>query len=419
MSKPLAFGFNAAKKKPGLSKPAPPSKRKPMFGGDDSDSDNGGSHNEGAFGASAVQEIGGLDDFDTPAPSDRDRDSRPARPKQTKGGIPSQPPKLKSKAQPGAAFSDLSSSLTARKNAEAAADLDPNVYEYDAVYDSLKPEKKLAADAEDGAERRPRYMKNLLQAAEVRKRDQLIAEEKKIAREREAEGEEYEGKEKFVTEAYKRQQEENKRIEEEEKRREEEEAKNNQGAGMSAFYRNMLQKDEQRHSQAVKAAEDAVKDGPKPVEEPEEDMTAEQEEAKRVKELNEKGASIAVNEDGQVVDKRQLLKGGLNIGAKKPSAGLAQRQSNESAADRATRRHMSGAQIGSKQAMRERQSRMLAEQLEQSMKRSRETADTQREEMERAAKSRKTEGEISSAKERYLARKRAAEEEKKNGTSAA
>lgn len=417
MSKPLAFGLNVAKKKPGPSKPAPLSKRKPMFGGDDSDDDDAG--NKGGSSASAVQEIGGLDDFDISAPSIRDQDSGPARPKQKKGGISVQPPKLKSKAQPDAAFSDLSSALSARKNAEAAADLDPNVYEYDAVYDSLKPEKKAAADGEDGAERRPRYMKNLLQAAEVRKRDQLIAEEKKIAREREAEGDEYAGTEKFVTEAYKRQQEENRRIEEEEKRKEEEEAKKNQGGGMSAFYRNMLEKDEQRHSQAVKAAEDVVKDGPKQVEEPEEDMTAEQAEAERVKELNEKGASIAVNEDGQVVDKRQLLKGGLNVGAKKPTAGPTQRQNGESAADRATRRNMSGAQIGSKQAMRERQSRMLAEQLEQSMKRSRETADTQREEVERAAKSRKTNGEISSAKERYLARKRAAEEEKRNGTSAA
>lgn len=56
---------------------------------------------------------------------------------------------------------------------------------------------------------------------------------------------------------------------------------------------------------------------------------------------------------------------------------------------------------------------MMAEQLEQSMKRSREDEVAQRDEVERASKSRKTEGDISSAKERYLARKRAAEEGKK------
>lgn len=56
---------------------------------------------------------------------------------------------------------------------------------------------------------------------------------------------------------------------------------------------------------------------------------------------------------------------------------------------------------------------MMEQQLEESMKRSRDEEAAQREEVERAAKSRKTEGEISSAKERYLARKRAAEEAKK------
>lgn len=56
---------------------------------------------------------------------------------------------------------------------------------------------------------------------------------------------------------------------------------------------------------------------------------------------------------------------------------------------------------------------MIEEQLAESLKRSRADEEAQRQEVERANKSRKTEGEISSAKERYLARKRAAEEEKK------
>lgn len=416
MSKPLAFGLNLAKK-PGQAKPPP--KRKPMFGGgDDSDSDDAGRKGSSKNGASAVLEIGGLDDFGTSTQAPREQDdSRKSRPKPSKGGAPppSQPPKLKSKTQPTAMFGDLSSSLAARKNAEAAEELDPSVYEYDAVYDKLKPEKK-APDAGASGERRSRYMKDVIQSAEVRKRDQLIANEKKIAREREAEGEEFEGKEKFVTEAYKRQQEENRRIEEEEKRREEEERRKNKDGGMSSFYRKMLNRDEERHSQAVKAAEEAAKDGSKKGEDAEEDLTEEQLEAKRVKELNEKGASIVVNEDGQVVDKRQLLKGGLNVSAK-ASAAPAQRD-NAQKADQGNRRQMSGPQIGNKQAMRERQSRMLAEQLEQASKRSREAAESQRDESERAAKSRKTKGEISSAKERYLARKRAAEEEKKKAAEA-
>ncbi|POR37221.1 Nuclear speckle splicing regulatory protein 1-like protein [Tolypocladium paradoxum] len=397
MSKPgLGFGLNLAKK-PATAKAAPP-KRKPMFGGDD-DSDDGG-----ANGSAKVEEIGGDLDFDSAASGQGSRKGL-----KSKNTLPTQPPKLKAKGQPSAMFGDLSSSLSSRKNAEAAEELDPSVYEYDSVYDSLKPKKQ--ATKED-AERKPKYMQSLLQAAEVRKRDALIAEEKKIAREREAEGDEYAGKEKFVTEAYKKQQEENKRLEEEEKRREEEETKKNKGSGMSAFYRTLLDKDEERHAEAVKAAEERARDGPKPDQDGDDEEDKDTAEAALARELNEKGASVAVNEDGQVVDKRQLLRGGLNIGAKQKEAV---RREADRPNDTDRRQFNNGAQFNRKQAMRERQTRMMEEQLELSMKRSRETKEAQRQEVERAAKSRKTEGEISSAKERYLARKRAAEEAKSKG----
>ncbi|KAF9773016.1 hypothetical protein IL306_009228 [Fusarium sp. DS 682] len=396
MSKPLAFGLNL-RKKPGASKPAPP-KRRPMFGDDDDASDNDGAGAEGK-----AEEIGEFDDFgNVPKPKTNTPKSG-----KSKIGPPTQPPKLKSKGQPNTMFGDLSSSLTSRKNAEAAAEVDASVYEYDSVYDSLKPKKQ--ATKED-QEKRPKYMTNILQAADVRKRDALIAEEKKIAREREAEGEEFAGKEKFVTEAYRKQQEENKRIEEEERRREEEEAKKNKSGGMSAFYRKLLDKDEQRHSHVVKAAEEKAKHGtPEDAKVDNGEQETEKTEADIAKELNEKGAAVAINEDGQVVDKRQLLKSGLNVGAKKKES--VQREA-ERQAER-PRKEVTNQQHGRKQAQRERQSRMIEEQLEQSMKRSRDEEAAQKEEVERAAKSRKTEGEISSAKERYLARKRAAEEAKK------
>ncbi|KPM37303.1 hypothetical protein AK830_g9276 [Neonectria ditissima] len=394
MSKPLAFGLNLTKK-PGASKPAPP-KRKSMFGDDDDHSDSDGANGEGK-----AEDIGEFDDFGAPSTSKSIR----AKPTKSKNGLPTQPPKLKAKGQSNAMFGDLSSSLTSRRNAEAASQVDASVYEYDSVYDSFKPKKQVTKEDE---ERKPKYMRSLLQAAEVRKRDALIAEEKKIAREREAEGEEYEGKEKFVTEAYRKQQEENKRIEEEEKRKEEEEAKKNKGGGMSAFYRKLLDKDEQRHADVLKAAEEKTKHGSQE-DDKEEEPDTEKAEADAARKLNEKGASVALNEDGQVVDKRQLLRGGLNVGAKKKES--VQREADRPA--QAAKREVGGQQINRKQAMRERQSRMLEEQLEQSMKRSREDEEAQREEVERASKSRKTEGDISSAKERYLARKRAAEEEKK------
>ncbi|EHK42304.1 uncharacterized protein TrAtP1_004638 [Trichoderma atroviride] len=401
MDKPkLAFGLNLTKK-PGATKPIP-ARSKPMFDSHDNDSDDEGTK---------VEEIGGdLEDFTaaSSAPADSARGSR------SKKGPIAEPPKLKSKNQTNAMFGDLSSTLASRKNAEAATELDASVYEYDSIYDSMKPKKNISKEDE---ERKPKYMKNLLRAADVRKRDQLIAEEKKIAREREAEGEEFADKEKFVTEAYKKQQEENKRLEEEERKREEEEAKKNEGTGMTTFYRKLLDKEQERHAETVRAAEEMAKRGPEEKDDENEgdaDVDKEKEFAKAAQELNEKGASISVNEDGQVVDKRQLLKGGLNVGAKKKVE--AQREEADRPAER-ERKEISGQQMSRKQAMRERQSRMLADQLEASLKRSREATEAKREEVERAAKTRKTDGEISSAKERYLARKRAAEEEKKKAAA--
>lgn len=379
-----------------------------MFGNHDDDSDD-----EGTTKDSNIEEIGGdLDDFSS-APAQASSDS--SRGPKSKKGLISEPPKLKSKPQTSTMFGDLSSTLASRKNAEAATELDASVYEYDSIYDSMKPQKNKSKEDE---ERKPKYMKNLLRAADVRKRDQLIAEEKKIAREREAEGDEFADKEKFVTEAYKKQQEENKQLEEEERRKEEEEAKKNEGTGMASFYRKLLDKEQERHAETVRAAEEMAKRGPTEANEEdggEADDDKEKEYAKAAQELNEKGASISVNEDGQVVDKRQLLKGGLNVGAKKQVE--AQREA-ERPVER-ERREITGQQLGRKQAMRERQSRMLAEQLEASLKRTREAEETKREEAERAAKTRKTEGEIMGAKERYLARKKAAEEEKKKAAAGA
>ncbi|KAL7950466.1 coiled-coil domain-protein 55 domain-containing protein [Trichoderma barbatum] len=405
MNKPkLAFGLNLTKK-PGASKPMP-SRSKPMFNNHDDDSDD-----EGTAGESKIEEIGGdLDDFTSaPAPVDSTKGPR------SKKGFINEPPKLKSKPQTSTMFGDLSSTLSSRKNAEAATELDASVYEYDSIYDSMKPQKNKSKEDE---ERKPKYTKNLMRAADVRKRDQLIAEEKKIAREREAEGDEFADKEKFVTEAYKKQQEENKKLEEEERRREKEEAKKNEDTGMASFYRKLLDEKQERHAETIRAAEEMARRGPAEANgedggEVNEDK--EKEYARTAQELNEKGASISVNEDGQVVDKRQLLKGGLNVGAKKQVE--AQREAARPA--ERERREMTGQQLGRKQAMRERQSRMLEEQLEASLKRSREADEAKREEVERAAKTRKTEGEIMGAKERYLARKRAAEEEKKKAAGGA
>lgn len=426
MSKPgLSFGLNLTKKHGSSKGAAAPPKRKPMFGQDDDDGSDDDTKKEEANG---VQNISELDDFPT-RKSDPERNKRPA-PKSKRNGPPTtQPPNQTKKAQQqpiSNMYGDLSSALESKRYQQAAEELDPSIYDYDAVYDTLKPTKEQVAAPED-VEKRPKYMKSLMESAATRRRDALIAEEKKIAREREQEGEEYADKEKFVTEAYKKQQEENRRIEEEERRREEEEAKNKKGGGMTAFYKDLLERGDRRHAEVVRAADERAKMGPEERRKREEEERKEKEGGKEGKgktatdmarEINAKGGSIAINEDGEVVDKRELLKGGLNVAArKKPEPKADERKG---AADRRDDPRSGGGRGlvsagGGKQAMRERQSRMLESQLEQSLKRTLDQEAEEQAKVEHASKSRKTDKDISSAKERYLARKRAAaeEEEKK------
>lgn len=391
--KPLSYGINFTKKQPLGSRP-PPGKRKPIF--DEEDSGN----EELDAGVEEVGEIGGLG----PAPT-RAVPNALSNSKLPKGKL-----STNIKKAPISNYGDLSTSFSSKKHAETAEELDASIYDYDAVYDSLKPQKKTTAE---DVERKPKYMSNLIAAAAVRKRDATIAEEKKLAREREAEGEEFADKEKFVTSAYKAQQEENRRLEAEEKIREAEELKKNKGAGMTSFFKSVLEKGEQKHAEIVKAAEERLKSGP--VEE-EHQESKERSEAELAREINEKKAgAIAVNDEGQVVDKRQLLKGGLNIVPKdKPAPSTSSARGGLSMSDRGRNSGPVGAG-GGKQAMRERQSRMMEAQLEQATKRALEDEEEERVKVERAAKSRKTEGEIMGAKERYLARKREAEEAKKRG----
>ncbi|KAK4242612.1 hypothetical protein C8A03DRAFT_40107 [Achaetomium macrosporum] len=389
MSKPvLSFGL----KKSGPAKPTPALRKPAPFGGG---ADDDGSDDETT--PKNVAQVSELDVFNN-APSTTPSDSPESRKKPTKkplkpGDTLPPPPPVSQSKQPSSPkidqFTDLSSALASRKYAASAEAADPSIYDYDAAYDSFKAAKAAASlsaekDAE-AAQKRPRYFNALQQAAELRERDRQIAEERRLQRERAAEGDAFADKEKFVTEAYRRQQEENRRLREEEEKREEEERKRNKGRGMADFYKSMLERGEREHAVLVKAAEEGVQ-----------------------------------LPEGEVVDKRQLLKGGLNVAAKK-KAQVQQERARQEAEAAAKRAQGGGAQArgvyaaGGKQALRERQTRMLEAQLEETLKRARQEEEEEAAKVQLASKSRKTEADISSAKERYLARKRAAEEAKKNG----
>lgn len=365
----LSYGLNITKKPPSLAARPPPARRKTIF-----DDDSGPEDCADEDNAESIDTIGGI----------------------AKTTSASKPPKTQSakliskssKPSQVSQYGDLSTHHSSTRHAKSAKTIDPSIYDYDSVYDSLhaKPSSTSSTPAE--GEKRPKYMSSLLAAAEVRKRDQLRAKEKMLAKEREAEGDEFADKEKFVTSAYKRQQEEMRRLEEEEviREKEAEERKRREGGGLKGLYKNMLEKDERKHAAVMVAAEKAKSRGPE-IEAEKKDEKVGKSEADLAR---EKGAII--NEDGQIVDKRQLLNAGLNASsAPKPLSRA--KPGPESRSGVNSRTGMAGAHGNSKESARERETRMFEEQLLGK----RAFADDEDEddgEAARAAKSRKMEEEI-------------------------
>ena len=305
MSK-LTYGLNFTKNSQ-LGQRPPPAKRKPIFD-DDDDSGPEDGPDEQPDPSESISTLGGLQNPSTNKHSLSSRSSKPP---------PPPPSKKTPKISP---YGSLSTTHTSSKQSKAAEDLDPSIYDYDSFVSTQDTSSTSRLDEPSQAADRtqkPKYMTSLLAAAQVRKRDQLRAKEKVLAREREEEGGEFDGKEAFVTGAYKRQMEEVKKAEEEEVRREEADRKRGarEGGGMKGFYTELLGKEEERHKRAVEAGEKGVPD--KAIGEGEAEGKKGKSEGEVAK---EKGAMV--NEEGEVVDKRQLLSAGLNAdaGAKRAKA---------------------------------------------------------------------------------------------------
>ena len=355
MSK-LAYGLNITKKPPINQRP-PPAKRKTIF--DDDSGPEDGPDDEDA--PESITTLSGLQ----PSSKAKPPKSVPTTP----SSRPFKPPKISQ-------YGDLSTNHSTNKHSKSAQDLDPNIYDYDAVYDSLHAKPTSSTSAAD-TEKKPKYMGHLLAAAEVRKRDQLRAKEKMLAKERELEGDEFADKEKFVTGAYKRQQEEMRRLEEEEVQREKEaeERKRREGGGMKALYKNLLERDEMKHKEVMKAVEEGRGKNDK--------VNGEEKGGKKEKSevelAKEKGA--LVNEEGQVVDKRQLLSAGLNAAsAPKPKPSPDPRSKGSGL----------GGGRGGRSSARDRETRNFEEQLLGKHG----ADDSSDDEADRASKSRKLEDEL-------------------------
>ena len=295
MSK-LSYGINIPKKPTSNFRPAPV-KRKTIF--DDEDDEDGDD----------LSSLGGGSGLQTSTVS-----SKSSKPISSKT-----PPKttasLNKINDDGIKTKNLSAARTATLHAKTAESLDPSIYDYDGIYESLHAQPKAPAASDPSATSKPKYMTSLHTAAEQRKRDLLRAKEKLLAREREAEGDAFADKETFVTGAYKRQQEQLRKEEEEEKRKDEEarQRRIDGGGGMRELYKGMLDQGEERHQAVLKAVEESkVKPNDSNAGQGDDVGKAGKEKKQKSEVDMAKEKGLVVNEDGEIVDKRQLLSAGLN-----------------------------------------------------------------------------------------------------------
>ncbi|CAA9998460.1 unnamed protein product [Nesidiocoris tenuis] len=131
----------------------------------------------------------------------------------------------------------------AKVEVEKALKEDATVFQYDEIYDEIDQQKKSLSGANKPKDRKPKYVQNLLLAAERRKMENERRYERQVQKEREAEGEEFKDKETFVTSAYKKKLEEFAKLDAEQMRQDmlEEIGDVTKQPDISGFYRHLYQ----------------------------------------------------------------------------------------------------------------------------------------------------------------------------------
>ncbi|KAJ3185420.1 hypothetical protein HDU87_000039 [Geranomyces variabilis] len=308
-------------------------------------------------------------------------------------------------------------SKLAEEDHRRALEEDPNVFDYDAVYDGLKQaelDKKKSKDNPDGGViKKPRYMAALIKASAQRKIDLERAELRKVQREREEEGEEFGDKEKFVTGAYKQQMAELKRVEEEEKRREAMEGDVTKGGNLTAFYRDILNQSDPVLTVPTAAAEhEGVGDRPSSLPSANVSANADTTDDERVKQDAIKQGLVQVNDSQEVVDKRQLLSGGLNLTSRTVVRQQREREERErEAREKAEKKAAEErARVAERKALREQQMRareMVMRQHAEKEEEKKRKKEAEQEELRIKMARQTTDETVSDARARYLARKKA------------
>ena len=191
--------------------------------------------------------------------------------------------------------------------------------------------------------------------------------------------------------------------------------------GMAHFYRKLLEDTEQQHEEAVAAATERKPligpQGPSlTITKPADFVPVSDLELARL--AREQGKDVELNDDNQIVDKRELLSAGLNLSAPNTRRVGLQIINKHSESGAAPHTHRA---VGTAASRREITARRTAE-IHQQMteERERQEAERQRNEEEsrqRIVAKRNTEADLQDAKTRYLERKRRKLEEGAIATS--
>ena len=127
---------------------------------------------------------------------------------------------------------------------EKALKEDLNVFAYDDALTDIEKGREATLREKDGEkiERKSRYIAQLKEAADFRKREQDVTYERRLMKEREKEDELYGDKEKFITSAYRKKLEEDEKWKKEELEREqrEKEREVHGKSDMTSFYANLM-----------------------------------------------------------------------------------------------------------------------------------------------------------------------------------
>lgn len=177
---------------------------------------------------------------------------------------------------------------------------------------------------------------------------------------------------------------------------------------MTHFYRQLLEESAQQHDETVAATEKKPIQGPslnltitKPPDRP---PMSDLELAQRAM---EEGKDVVLNDDNEIVDKRDLLAPGLNLSGANTRRLHLLKASKASAAPATVQTHRAVGTAASRREINERRAREIREQMDE--ERWRLASEAERAEREATAKAvarRNTQEEIQSARDRYLERKR-------------